>query len=406
VVRGVVLLSAVVSVGGLFGQEVPRFEERVEVHLVNLEVNVTTRREPVTGLSADDFELFENGQRMEISHFEEFSPAKLEGDGSNEPQQPRGFLIIFIDETPGTIHDAVRSSLQKSLVEIARTVSADGIAVMMVVWADTLEVHLTPTTDLSKIEHAVNVWAKNPTLVALQRLGRIRAEALMKNDSTLYEMRERRRYFAVLNAMATVLRNAGNDGGRKSLLFVGRGFSHSVAESGNQRPSQIGERETGEGEPAVRNPFRVPLPDERPEIGRAFEDRWLNSTSATRMMSRSANRAGVTMYGIYGGGLAAALPAAGGHRAGLPSHVAASLTSLNVIAHETGGVAMGTTNVTRGILGQIHRDLTHYYTIAYRTRSDGEGAIRKIELRLKKGRSGRLRYRREVILEPSSVSGG
>src|SRR5688572_5274678 len=136
------LLAAVVSLEVLFAQDVPRFEERVEVHLVNLDVNVTRRGEPVRGLSADDFELFENGRRMEISHFEEFSPAKLEGNTSNEPQQPRGFLIIFIDEGPDTIHDAVRSSLQRSLVEIARTVSVDGIAVMLVVWSDSLEVQL------------------------------------------------------------------------------------------------------------------------------------------------------------------------------------------------------------------------------------------------------------------------
>jgi len=51
------------------GQSVP--SERVEVTLVEVPVNVTTAGdEPVRGLTKENFALYDDGQKREITHFE------------------------------------------------------------------------------------------------------------------------------------------------------------------------------------------------------------------------------------------------------------------------------------------------------------------------------------------------
>ncbi|MEM8931196.1 MAG: VWA domain-containing protein [Acidobacteriota bacterium] len=59
------------------------FDETVDVRLVNVEVYVTDRKgRPIEGLTADDFELFEDARPVEISHFAERSGAIVEATPS------------------------------------------------------------------------------------------------------------------------------------------------------------------------------------------------------------------------------------------------------------------------------------------------------------------------------------
>ncbi len=52
------------------------FGEVIEVDLVNVEVWVRDPEgNPVTGLTADDFAVFEDGERVEITHFSELRGA-------------------------------------------------------------------------------------------------------------------------------------------------------------------------------------------------------------------------------------------------------------------------------------------------------------------------------------------
>ena len=80
------------------------FEGSADVVLIEVPVNVTTKGgEPVRGLSAADFEIYDNGKRQEITSFDvvdlnAVSTAKVEGRRQIERISPvarRHFLLLF-----------------------------------------------------------------------------------------------------------------------------------------------------------------------------------------------------------------------------------------------------------------------------------------------------------------------
>lgn len=91
------------------GQEGPpdRFQETVEVELVNVEVRVLDEKgRPVTGLGVDDFQVLHDGEAVEISNFTEFRDGvAVEGtpEETTSVPEPAGIaadhhLIVYFDE--------------------------------------------------------------------------------------------------------------------------------------------------------------------------------------------------------------------------------------------------------------------------------------------------------------------
>jgi len=69
----IALIATTVAGGAVLAQSsgpLPPLTEQVEVHVVNVDVSVTdSRGEPVSGLTQDDFELFEDGRPQKITNF-------------------------------------------------------------------------------------------------------------------------------------------------------------------------------------------------------------------------------------------------------------------------------------------------------------------------------------------------
>ena len=105
-----VLMSGISGVTNRVGAQerpVENFEETVAVELVNVEVRVVDKSgNPVTGLSADDFQVFHDGEAVPVSNFTEFrdgSPyAGAGGDLSSESGQTEvaadHHVVVYIDE--------------------------------------------------------------------------------------------------------------------------------------------------------------------------------------------------------------------------------------------------------------------------------------------------------------------
>ncbi len=99
-----------IAAGALAAQEKPFFET-VDVNVVNVEVTVTDKDgNPVTGLGRDDFEIYEDGELMELSNFyavEGRAPAAAPDAGEAAPTSPAAkppgpetkhlTLVIFVD---------------------------------------------------------------------------------------------------------------------------------------------------------------------------------------------------------------------------------------------------------------------------------------------------------------------
>ena len=88
---------------------IPTFGEAVEVNVVNLSVYVTRGGEPVTDLSRDDFEIFENGRKVPLTNFYVFQPPPelraaapapaVEVAPEAEPPRPSQplFVVAYVD---------------------------------------------------------------------------------------------------------------------------------------------------------------------------------------------------------------------------------------------------------------------------------------------------------------------
>ena len=80
---GLVLLLAI-ALPAAPQPEAPTFGEAVEVNVVNLTVYVTEKGEPVTDLSREDFQVFEDGKRVPLTNFFVFQPPSERGAGAAE----------------------------------------------------------------------------------------------------------------------------------------------------------------------------------------------------------------------------------------------------------------------------------------------------------------------------------
>lgn len=87
----------------------PQFTDEIEVRVIDVDVVVTDRRgNPMTNLTREDFELYENGKRLEIPYFSRIVdgriadlPADTDQQGAFPAPAPRTPLtwIIYIDQT-------------------------------------------------------------------------------------------------------------------------------------------------------------------------------------------------------------------------------------------------------------------------------------------------------------------
>ena len=88
-------LAALTAAGALLAQE---FQERQEVVVVEVPVNVTDRDgEPVRGLTAEDFEVFDDGKLQKITGTEIVDLQVLSGEKSARPcsSSPRASAGTF-----------------------------------------------------------------------------------------------------------------------------------------------------------------------------------------------------------------------------------------------------------------------------------------------------------------------
>ena len=106
---------------------IAQISETIEVRVTNIDVVVTDRSgHPVTGLTRDDFEIFENGRPQAVTNFYEVAPESPEqlpvtgsrlpsitGNGQPATEARQRRLIIFIDNY--SIHPFQRRKIFESI---------------------------------------------------------------------------------------------------------------------------------------------------------------------------------------------------------------------------------------------------------------------------------------------------
>lgn len=389
------------------------FGDIVDVELVNVEVWVTNRKgEPVTGLTAADFKVLEDGEPVEISYFTApqlgpapaasqaiapVEPAVLESSGSTlkeirEVRDP-GHLVIYFDETNLSLVSRQRAvealrefireeQLPPEKVMILRQPDDLLIAASFESGAEDLDVALANVHD-SQAKGSID--EKNLELDNLQRMWDT-TRGMMNPCRTFVPMAQhavkiygelsRRRFSETMRHLVTVSSSLASLPGVKTMIIVSDAMEFSP---GDDLLEYIN--------------FRCPLQIQDDPLITLGED----ISDNMRSLTRHANANRVTLYtwqahGIRGNPLGAAstntprIPALG------MKMNASARGGLAFLADKTGGRMLNKGQI-REDLRTVVEEMTGYYSLAYVPPHGGDGKEHEITVKMPGARNVQVRHR-------------
>lgn len=148
----------------------PIFRGEIEVNLIDLFVSVVdTKGQPVSGLTSSDFEVFENGEPVEITNFEAIEQqdvrlrdAAEEEAGRSGQEAPDGRYVAILFDNP-SLERKTRKRVLKALDDFIDQGLERGDKFMIAVNSNRLDV-LTPFTDNAvSLQAAFGKVAESPS---------------------------------------------------------------------------------------------------------------------------------------------------------------------------------------------------------------------------------------------------
>jgi VWFA-related protein len=426
--RSILLLSvSLFLVAPLPAQDAPALTEVLDVRVTNVDVVVTDGRgNAVPGLTAADFEIFENGKPQAITNFYEVgrgtgaaaiapprtgSPAApIEPEEQPDPRSSRRFIFYFDNSSLSVknrneIFPAAREFLKKSM--------RPGDQVMIVSWSRQLHVRQTWTSDLTAVDAVLKTMAGEQGGASEIAGQKRRVELLLREltqDATFSqkggaswpELENAVRSYAEnvkhdvttsVNAMTRLLTSLSGVEGKKVLVMATENLP-TVA--GNDMFEHL-ENLRDAGGPGRGGRFRSQQGSKVGDLAR------FSIAPTIDALAKTANATGVTIYALnprpYGGDesgkveLQRASDIVGGVNAQFAA-AAQGMDGVNMLARETGGVALVGAPAAI-MLSEVERDLGSYYSLGFRT---GPGAEPQRTIDVKVKRDGlRVRTRKSVF---------
>src|SRR5262249_50162414 len=156
----------------------PKLTESIDVKVINVDVVVTDKKgNPVSGLTRDDFELFENGQPKLISNFYEVEGKKATNvsimqPGAEKPVQTmpaeevnetlRRRIIFYIDNL--SLMPFNRNRVFKEMKEFAKNVMRPGDEAMIATYNRSMKIRCNFTRDPVLIQQTLDTIAGESAL--------------------------------------------------------------------------------------------------------------------------------------------------------------------------------------------------------------------------------------------------
>lgn len=398
------------------------FGDEIEVTVANLDVFVRDRHgRPVEGLVAEDFRVLQDGVEVPISNFSVVTPEILaaptrasetgntgaRGSGAEAPPRVEpAYVVLYIDNenldpldrnkvmtrVQTFVEENLAAPVQMMVVSSRRSLDVrqpftdDPEAVIGALQSVATETgaRIVRDRERRRIFDEMEEWAKDPRTFDPIYLDSIEVRIFkeqMQQQILAYTEEQHGALKDTLASMNQVVRLVAAMSGRRSIVYVsnglpmtpGLGLIHEYAATfhDNTIYTRIAER------------------DQAQEF---------------RSLADAANRARVSLYTIDAGGLRT--PEGFGAEGRYPPKAAASWVGvsniqepLKYMADATGGLAVLDTNDVTAGLRLIRDDIVSYYSIGFTTNSDGNDAVRRIEVQLPHHPDYDVRHRKWLVEE-------
>ena len=386
--------------------EMPKLTEVVDVRVIGVDVVVTDKKgNAVTGLTKDDFQIFENGIEKPISNFYEIegktatqavtvpapgAPAATPPPKEEVNEQLRRRIILYIDNL--SLAPFNRNRVFKQMKEFVKDAMRPGDEAMVATYNRSLKVRAPFTRDPVQVQQTLDAIAGESALGTANRSefrdvsGRIKDaqnydDALIQARSYAQSVEhDLRQSVESINGLLTTL--AGVEG-KKIVVLATEGFQ---IQPGREAFTLIDEvaREKGWQSSSM------------------LEAMTYNGNTLIESIAKTANANGITIYPIHAGGLAAGSEGTTADNQQATSYnvtsaaVSNTTESLQIMADLTGGVATTRTNNLAGAFKNIVRDLDSYYSLGYRAGTERVDRQRALEVRVK-NRNLRVRNRQTFV---------
>lgn len=375
--------------------ELPKLVETIDVRVINVDVVVTDKKgKPITGLTKDDFEIYENGKLKPVSNFYEVSappppqalpatttPAAATAESVKPkvepiPENQRRRIIFYIDNL--SLAPFNRNRVFTAMKKFIDDVMRPGDEAMIATWNRSMKVRvpfirdtvqLKQTLDIIAGESAMGLSNKSERKDAMSRIDDAQSYDEAVSIARTYAesvQHDLRQSVESINALMSTL--AGVEG-KKVLVLTSEGFP---MQPGREIFTYVDEKGR----------------EKNWNSGSLLEGMSYTSQDQIMSVARAANANGITVYALHAGGLEAD-DSTSAENARATSYtvsqasVSNSQESMQLMAEMTGGLASIATNNFALAFTRIASDLNTYYSLGYRAGTERVDRQRNLEVKVK-----------------------
>jgi VWFA-related protein len=382
------------------------FYDRLHVPLVNVEVTATNREGvPIRNLTADDFEILEDGQLVEITHFSAPSTAEgppVRGDSPTSLPAMRDrdvYLVFYFDDF--NVNPRLRGAALAQLHSFVSQSLPPGVKAFVVRFDGRLHVECEPSQRSEDLVAALEQVQKH-TPMDFTREGEDLVRSMQEsartvvrggsgidaNNSGLADFM-RSDYLPLIENYASQEYHRN----RTSLQGLTDFVSYLRGMHGRKAVLWLGSIETRVGENLFRTYQQLfPAQARTESLDPMMDSMRYDLTGDLRDLIRFANSHRVSFYplGSLGTGVDVTFDYAnrifegpGYPGSAGPTDLRAEAEALNVMSLSTGGRTLFDSRLTQD-LAQVSGELTTSYSLAYKPPTPDDGKYHQITVRVKR----------------------
>jgi VWFA-related protein len=397
------------------------FVDEIELTIANLVVHVTDKKGvAVTDLTKDDFEVYQDGDRKQITNFKLYTDEVVRSEvGESEvPEAPATsaapeqsgavgpqpvHLVLYIDNE--NLDPLDRNRVLSQTRDFVRASLHPPAKMMVVAYQRSLEVLQDFTSDPSQVLKALRVvrtYTGGRTERDSTRSDIAERISRMQNDSwsgssTRSQASEWSEVYALIDnyaketindlqftidALRQIITSLTGLPGKKGVIYVSNGL-----------PMTPGIDLFYEASRAM---------NDTTIFSRMFE---YDRSRSYKQLAATANAQDVTLYMIDASGLVVGTAGSAEYATGRdPSFTSIAINnytdSLRFLADETGGIAIYNTNDISERLDLITQDMFTYYSIGYPLHASGQDKVHSVKVKLRDDpafKDYELRYRPRFV---------